>query len=179
MVTLIVVAPVACIPVIQLICDESINVALLQLLPPIVTFIVPVAKFVPVIVTVVPPYWGPDVGDMDAIVGAGFVMYVKPLLNVVEPPAVVTITLFVPAVPVGVVQVKVVDEFTVMLLQLLPSMVTFVAPVIKLVPVIVTIVPPPVIPVVGDMDAIVGAAMYVKPLLNVDEPPAVDTVTFF
>ena len=51
-----------------------------------------------------------------------------------------------------------VDELTVTLLQLYPSMVTFVAPVMKFVPEIVTDCPPPVVPVVGVILIIEGVS---------------------
>jgi hypothetical protein len=60
-------------------------------------------KFVPVIVTDVPPAVGPDDGDTLLIVGAA--TYVNALLAVALPPAVVTTTSTAPALPAGVVDV--------------------------------------------------------------------------
>jgi hypothetical protein len=51
-------------------------------LPPRVT-VAPAAKFVPVMVTAVPPLVGPVFGDTLLTVGAGFgTLYVKPLARV-------------------------------------------------------------------------------------------------
>ena len=71
------------------------------------------------------------------------------------PPAVVTKTLAVPAVPTGVVHVMLVALATVMLDALAPPKVTSVAPV-KLTPVIVTIWPPTVGPLLGAIDVTLG-----------------------
>jgi hypothetical protein len=73
------------------------------------------------------------------------------------PLEVVTTTLAVPALPVGVTQVIVVALVTTTLVAAAPPMVTPVAPV-KLVPVIVTLVPPAVLPLEGEMDVTVGGA---------------------
>ena len=72
------------------------------------------------------------------------------------PPAVVTRTLAVPALPGGVVAVIVVELTTMTFVAAAPPMVTAVAPV-RLVPVIVTLVPPSVGPVAGEMPVTVGA----------------------
>ena len=72
-----------------------------------------------------------------------------------EPPAVMATTSLAPAVPAGVVQLRLVAEVTVVEVQAAPPMVT-VAPVTKLVPVMVTLVPPAVGPEVGLMAVTVG-----------------------
>ena len=73
------------------------------------------------------------------------------------PPAVVTKTLAVPALPAGVVQVAVVLLVTLKAEQAEPPTVMPVAPV-RLVPVMVIDVPPAVGPLVGVMAVTVGAA---------------------
>jgi len=80
------------------------------------------------------------------------------VLAALVPPAVVTSTLAVPALPDGVVQVIEVTDVTAGDAQVLPPIVTVVAPVTKSVPVIVTLVPPAVEPEVGLIDVTVGAA---------------------
>jgi hypothetical protein len=71
---------------------------------------------------------------------------------------VVTCTLVVPPLPLGVVQVMLVLLTTVTPVAAAPPMVTPVAPV-KFVPVIVTLVPPLAVPLVGEMLLTMGAAM--------------------
>ena len=77
------------------------------------------------------------------------------VLAALVPPAVVTNTLALPAVPAGVVQVAEVAEATT-LVQAAPPTVMAVAPV-KSVPVIVMAVPPAVEPVLGFTAVTVGA----------------------
>ena len=76
-------------------------------------------------------------------------------VNVAVPPAVVTATLFAPAVPAGVTAVTFVEEFTTTLVAATPPTVTLVVPV-RFVPVIVIDVPPRVEQLVGVTDVIVG-----------------------
>ena len=73
------------------------------------------------------------------------------------PPAVVTITLAVPAVPAGVEQVAEVADVMVTPVHAVPPTVIPVAPV-KLVPVMVMDVPPVVDPLVGETAVTVGVA---------------------
>ncbi len=73
------------------------------------------------------------------------------------PPAVVTVTLTVPALPAGAVAVREVADTTVKPVAAVDPKVTAVAPV-KLVPVRVTVVPPAVGPLVGLTEVTVGAA---------------------
>ena len=73
------------------------------------------------------------------------------------PPAVVTKTLAIPALPAGVVQVAVVLLVTLKAEHAEPPTEMPVAP-IKLVPVMVMDVPPAVGPLVGETEATVGAA---------------------
>ena len=81
----------------------------------------------------------------------------KPLAALV-PPGVVTTTLAVPALPVGVTQLAVVLLFTLGLKQATPPNVMAVAPV-RLVPVIAMVVPPKVLPVAGLTEETVGAGV--------------------
>ena len=76
-------------------------------------------------------------------------------VNVAVPPAVVTATLFAPAVPAGVSAVTLVAETTTTLVAATPPTVTLLAPV-RFVPVIVIDVPPRVEPLVGVTAVIVG-----------------------
>jgi len=100
------------------------------------------------------------------------------LTTLVEvPPGVVTVTVTVPATPVGEVAViEVAETTTTFVAELAPNF-TAVAPV-KSVPVMVTEVPPAAGPLVGLSDVTVGAATYVKLTRLLDVPPGVVTVTF-
>ena len=122
--------------------------------PPIFTLVAPV-KLVPVMVIVVPPVVGPEVGLTFVIVGSG-VMYVNALALVAVPPAVVTATLLAPVVPAGVLAVTEVLDITAMFVASMPPTVTLVAPV-KLVPTTVMVVPPVVGPEVGLTLRMVGS----------------------
>lgn len=122
--------------------------------PPTVTLNVPL-KFVPVMVMDVPPAIGPTDGDTKEITGAA--TYVKPPVNVSEPPRVVRTTLTAPADFAGVTTVT---EVALTLVSDVPAVPPKATPLVfdKLVPVIVTVVPPDVGPVIGVNDVIVGAA---------------------
>ena len=74
------------------------------------------------------------------------------------PPPVVTITLAVPALPVGVVQVIDVVDVTVSGEQNFAAILTLVPPMTNWVPVMVTLVPPVTGPLLGLMAVTVGAA---------------------
>jgi hypothetical protein len=109
--------------------------------------VAPVAKFVPVIVTAVPPATGPLFGL--TLVTVGVTTYVNPLARLpLCDPTLVTVTVTAPALPAGVVAVIVVAFTTVTPVAAALPNVT-VAPVAKFVPVIVTAVPPAVDPVFG------------------------------
>lgn len=143
--------------------------------PPKVT-VAPETKFVPVIVTAVPPVVGPLLGD--TLVTVGTRTYVYPLVRLPAcPPALVTVTVTAPAAPAGVVAVMVVAFTTVTpVAAVLPNLT--VAPVAKFVPVIVTAVPPSVEPLAGDTLVTVGTATYVYPLVRLPaRPPELVTVT--
>src|SRR5580693_8388021 len=122
------------------------NVTLVAGVPPKVT-VAPEAKFVPMIVTAVPPAVVPVFGD--TLVTVGVTMYVNPLARLPVCPLTVTVTVTAPALPAGVVAVMVVLFTNVTLVAGVPPKVT-IAPEAKLVPVIVTAVPPAVDPVFGD-----------------------------
>ena len=80
----------------------------------------------------------------------------NPFVKLAVPPAVVTATVFAPAVPAGVTAVILVGETTTTLVAATPPMVTLDAPV-RFVPVIVIAVPPNVDPDVGETEDTVGA----------------------
>ncbi len=80
------------------------------------------------------------------------------LLAALVPPGVVTTTLAVPALPVGVTQLAVVLLFTMKEEQAAPPTVMAVAPV-RLLPVMAMVVPPKVVPVAGLTADTVGAGV--------------------
>jgi hypothetical protein len=119
--------------------------------------VAPVTKFVPVIVTAVPPEVDPVFGDTLLTVGIG--IYVYPFVRLpLCPPELVTVTVTAPALPAGVVAVIVVPFTTVTFVAATVPNVT-VAPATKFVPVIVTAVPPATGPLLGDTPLTVGDAM--------------------
>ena len=79
------------------------------------------------------------------------------VLAALVPPGVVTNTLEAPALPGGVVAVRLVELTTITLVAATPPMVTPVAPV-KSVPVMVMAVPPAVEPLAGEILVTVGRA---------------------
>ena len=113
--------------------------------PPNVT-VAPAAKFVPVMVTAVPPAAGPVAGL--TLLTVGPTTYVNPLARLPLCPLTVTVTVMAPAVPAGVVAVIVVLFVTTTFVAAALPNVT-VAPATKFVPVMVTAVPPAVDPVFG------------------------------
>jgi len=78
-------APAACAAVVQAIFVDDSKATVAAATPPMET-VVPLAKFVPVIVTAVPPATGPDKGETDATVGSG-PRNVKPLARVALTPS--------------------------------------------------------------------------------------------
>jgi hypothetical protein len=119
--------------------------------------VAPTPKFVPVIVTPVPPAAGPLFGD--TVITVGITTYVNPFARLPFcPPRLVTVTVTAPDACAAVVAVIVVLFTTTTLVAAVPPNVT-VAPEAKFVPVIVTAVPPLVDPVFGDTLLTVGAAM--------------------
>ena len=97
---------------VAVICVALLTVKPVAAVAPKVTAVVPV-KPVPVMVTLVPPAVSPAVGEMLVTVGAG--IYVNWLAAPVAlvPPAVVTVTFTVPALPAGAVAVICVALLTV------------------------------------------------------------------
>lgn len=117
--------------------------------------VAPEAKFVPVIVTAVPPAVEPVLGETPVTVGTR--KYVKPLVRLPLWPLTVTVTVTAPVVPAGVVAVMLVLLATTTLVAAAVPKVT-VAPEAKFVPVMVTAVPPAVEPELGDTPVTVGGA---------------------
>jgi hypothetical protein len=113
-------------------------------------------KFVPVIVTGVPPAAGPDAGEMP--VTTGIPIYVN--LSFAEvgdvPPAVVTVTSTDP-VPAGLVAVTDVSVSAVTDAGVLPNFTAVALP--RFVPVMVTEVPPAAGPLIGRIPVTAGAAI--------------------
>ena len=172
-VTVTVTAPVAPAGVVAVIDVALTTVTPVAAVEPNFT-VAPVAKFVPVIVTAVPPATGPLFGD--TLVTVGGAAYVYPLARVPLCPLTVTVTVTAPAVPAGVVAVIDVALTTVTFVaEALPNVT--VAPVTKFVPVIVTAVPPAVVPVFGDTLVTVGVATYVYPFVRLPLCPLTVTVT--
>jgi len=123
--------------------------------PPNVT-VAPATKFVPVIVTAVPPSVVPLFGVTPVTVGAP--AYVYPLARLpLSPLLFVAATVTAPALPAGVVAVITVALTTVTFVAAAPPNVT-VVPEAKFVPVIVTAVPPAVVPLFGLTPVTVGGA---------------------
>jgi hypothetical protein len=83
------------------------------------------------------------------------------VLVALVPPVVVTVRSTVPAVPAGLVALIEVALFKVKLAALVVPNFTVIGRA-KFVPVIVTTVPPPVLPAVGVIVAMVGGATYVN-----------------
>src|SRR4029077_470781 len=109
--------------------------------------VAPAAKFVPVMVTDVPPEVIPVFGDTLTTVGATTYVYPFARLPLCDP-RLVTVTVTAPAVPAGVAAVIVVPFTTTTFVAAAAPNVT-VAPAAKFVPVMVTDVPPEVVPVFG------------------------------
>ena len=131
-------------------------------------------RFVPVMVTTVPPLVGPELGEMEVMVGALNVK-VNAFDLITDPLAVVSVALMDPN---ACAEVVILNEFAVLLDTgtKFPSTITL-AP-LRFVPVIVITVPPQAGPEVGLTFVIVGSGvMYVNALALVAVPPAVVTAT--
>jgi len=116
--------------------------------------IAPEAKFVPVIVMLVPPEVGPLFGE--TLLTVGITTYVNPFVRTpLWAPGLVTVTVTAPALPAGVVAVICVLLLTTTLVAAAAPNAT-VAPEAKFAPVIVTAVPPAVDPLLGDRLLTVG-----------------------
>jgi hypothetical protein len=155
LVTVTVTAPALPAGVVAVIDVLLTTTTLVAATPPKVT-VAPVAKFVPVIVTAVPPAVGPLFGL--TLVTVGWPIYVNPFARLPLWPLTVTVTVAAPAVPAGVVAViDVLLTTTTFVADALPNFT--VAPAAKLVPVIVTDVPPATGPLFGDTLVTVGCTI--------------------
>ena len=153
-VTVTVTAPALPAGVVAVICVPLTTTTFVAAAPPNVT-VAPAAKFVPAIVTAVPPAVGPLLGVTLLTVGVS--TYVNPLARLPLCPLTVTVTVTAPALPAGVVAVICVPLTTTTLVAAAAPNVT-VAPAAKFVPVIVTAVPPTVGPLFGDTLLTVGGS---------------------
>src|SRR5690348_11781839 len=113
-------------------------------------------KFVPVIVTSVPPPVGPVFGLRPETAGAAMNWNRSLALVALVPPAVVTVTSTVAAGASGDTASIDVSPFTVKLVAAVPPKPTAVAPV-NPVPVMLTVVPPVAGPEVGETAVTLGA----------------------
>lgn len=104
--------------------------------------------------TSVPPVFGPEVGVIEEITGAG---WNSKLSELSVPPGVVIMTGTVPARCIGVIASTSVSLTTVKRAAATAPNDTLVVP-LRLIPVIVTISPPAVTPVVGKIAVGAGAA---------------------
>jgi hypothetical protein len=174
-VTVTVAAPAVPAGVVAVIVVAFTTTTLVAAVLPNVT-VAPAAKFVPVIVTAVPPAVDPLFGLTLLTVGGA--RYVNALAKLpLSPLLFVTVTVTAPAVPAGVVAVMVVAFTTTTFVAAAPPNVTP-APAAKFVPVIVTAVPPAVDPLLGATPLTVGGAIYVNAPARLPLcPPGLVTVT--
>jgi hypothetical protein len=145
-VTVTVTAPAACAGTVAVIDVLFTTTTFVAAVPPKVT-LAPAAKFVPVIVTPVPPVVSPLFGE--TLLTIGDVVYVNPLTRLAFWLFTVTVTVTVPAAPGGVLAVIVELFSTFTLVAGTPPNVTL-APETNFAPVIVTAVPPAVGPRLGE-----------------------------
>jgi len=126
-------------------------------------------RFVPVMVTDVPPAGGPEEGLTAVTVGEPGATYVNwsaaPVALV--PPGVVTVTSTTPAAPAGEIAVTDVLLFTTTPVAAVPPKFTPVAPV-RLFPVMVTEVPPAIGPELGLTEVTVGAGAFAMSSASTD-----------
>jgi hypothetical protein len=139
--------------------DED-TLTLVAATPPKSTLVAPL-RLVPLMVTLVPPAVGPDVGEMEVTVGAGTgggatEVNWSALSVGLEPFGVVIVTSKVPAASAGATALIRVDEDTLKLDAGAVPKSTLVAP-LKPVPLMVTLVPPVLGPLAGEMEVTVGA----------------------
>ena len=92
--------PVAPAGDVAVICVELLTVKPVAAVAPKVTAVAPLNP-VPVIVTDVPPVDGPEAGETDVTAGAATYVNWSAALVALMPPAVVTVTSTVPAIPAG------------------------------------------------------------------------------
>jgi hypothetical protein len=112
-------------------------------------------KFVPAIMTNVPPLMGPLFGVTSETVGVATKVNWSPALVALVPPAEVTVTSTLPPPAVGETAVIDVSPFTVGVAAGVPPKLTPVA-LVNPVPVIVTVVPPLAGPTVGETPVTLG-----------------------
>ena len=145
-VTVTVTVPALPVGVVAVICVLLATTTFVAAAVPKVT-VAPDAKFVPVIVTAVPPPVDPLLGP--TLLTVGGTMYVNPFARLpLNPLLFITVTATAPALPVGVIAVIVVLFTTTTFVAAVAPKVT-VAPEAKFVPVTVSGVPPAVEPVFG------------------------------
>jgi hypothetical protein len=152
LVTVTVTAPEVPAGVVAAICVALATTMLVAAEVPNVT-VAPVAKFVPMIVTDVPPVVAPVFGEIALTVGGA--TYVNPLLRLPLCPLSVTVTATEPALPAGVVAVIWFALTTITLVAAVVPKATAAAAA-KFVPVIVTVVPPATGPLFGETLVTVG-----------------------
>jgi hypothetical protein len=172
-VTVTVTAPALPAGVVAVICVPLTTTILVAAVAPNFTA-APAAKFVPVMVTAVPPATSPLFGL--TLLTVGVTTYVNPLAKLPLRPLTVTVTVTAPTLPAGVVAVIVVLFTTTTLVAAVLPNVT-VAPATKFVPVIVTEVPPAVDPLPGVTLLTVGGTTYVNALPKLPLCPPTVTVT--
>jgi hypothetical protein len=142
--------------------DDTVNV-LSEMTVNAVVAVVPkktstvLIKPAPVIVTLVPPVVGPEVGVIELITGDGWKLKLSELF---VPPGVVILIGTVPVTCVGVTVSTSVSLTTVKLAAGVVPNFTLVVPA-RPVPVIATVLPPAVVPAVGNTAVGAGAALYV------------------
>lgn len=152
-VTFTVTVPAAFAGVVAVICVLLVTTTFVAAAVPNVT-VAPDAKFVPLIVTAVPPAVVPLFGE--TLLTVGITTYVKPFAKTpLWAPGLVTVTVTAPALSAGVVAVICVLLVTTTFVAAAAPNVT-VAPEAKFAPVIVTAVPPAVDPLLGDRLLTVG-----------------------
>jgi hypothetical protein len=157
-VTTTVTTPNAWAGAVAVICESLTTVTAVAAVPPRVTPVVPI-RFVPVIVTLLPPAIGPAAGAMAVNVGNGRYVYAL-FLRAVWPSLLVTTTSMEPVVPAGVKAVIVVAEDLTTVVAGTPPIVTpSNPPATKFVPVMVIAVPPATGPDAGAMLVNVGAGV--------------------
>ena len=140
---------------VAVICVALLTVKPLALPPPNLTAVAP-DRLAPVMITLLPPVAGPEVGEILLTVGAAIYVYWSAALVALVPPPVVIRTSTVP-LPAGAVAVICVALRTLKPVAAVAPKVTAVAP-LKLVPEMITVVPPVAGPDVGEMLVTVGAA---------------------
>jgi hypothetical protein len=144
--------PAAWALVTAVIVDPVTTVKDFAVVGPNVTEVAPV-KWMPVMVTVVPPVAGPPGGVTPVTFGLVMKVNADPLEN--GPPAAANATATGPPVWAGVFTVSFVGPVTWTVVPGVPPKVTAAVPV-RLVPLIVTTVPPAVGPLVGEIVETVG-----------------------